>query len=130
MIASDLTKSVKDGLKTAKGQIDSILLRIDDPDQAQNVLIQIKATQGLINKAAIELLDDAYRKALAERVVQAVDQCPGDCGNEASIEHLLKIFPDIKPEQIPTKLMQIEKVNRELKEFISKNSLDTPLPSQ
>jgi len=130
MIASDLTNMVQHELKTAQGQINYILERINDPEQAHNVLIQLKSVQGLINKATIELLDDAYRKALAERISQAVDQCPGNCGNEQSIEHLLKIFPDIKPEEIPVKLMQIEKMNRELQIFISKNNLNPSLSSE
>ena len=126
MIAHDQTESVKFNLKTAKGQIESILKRINEPEQAQNVLFQIKAVQGLVNRAAIELLDDAYRKALAERVAEAADKCPGDCGQEESIAHLLKIFPEIKPEQIPIKLMEIEKMNKQLQKFLEKNNLDTP----
>jgi len=127
MIASDLTKSSKDNLKTAKGLIGYIIDNLDNVEKVSAVLLQLKALQGLVNKITIELLDDAYRKALAEKLSQAADQCPGDCGNEGSIEHLLKIFPEIKPEEIPVKLMQIEKMNRELQKYIYENNLDTPL---
>lgn len=127
MISSDLTKDVENSLKTAKGQLDSILSRLKDPKEAQNVLIQMKAVQGLINKAVVELLDDAYRKALAERISLAADQCPGNCGNQENFEKLIKMFPEIKPEDIPVQLMKVEKMNTELKRFISENNLDTPL---
>lgn len=82
MIPSDLTQSIKVSLKTATGQLGYILSKIDDEDQVENILLQLKAVQSTLTKTTYELLDDTYRKALAERISSAYQNCPGNCGNE------------------------------------------------
>ena len=86
MIPHDLTQSIKVSLKTATGQLGYILSKIDDVDQVENILLQLKAVQSMLTKTTYELLDDTYRKALAERISSAYQSCPGDCGNEETIE--------------------------------------------
>lgn len=126
MIPHDLTQSIKVSLKTATGQLGYILSKIDDVDQVENILLQLKAVQSMLAKTAYELLDDAYRKA-AERISSAYQSCPGDCGNEETIEKLRKLFPELKLEEVPKKLREARMVEEELKKFLSER-LDTPSP--
>lgn len=128
MIPHDLTHSIKVSLKTAKGQLDYILDNIDNDDQAENMLLQLKAVQSTLSKATYELLDDAYRKALAEKISAAYQNCPGNCGNEATIERLRRLFPEFKLEEVPEKLREARQVEEELKKFLSEKHLDTPSP--
>lgn len=81
----------------------------------------------MLAKTTYELLDDAYRKALAERISSAYQSCPGDCGNEETIEKLRKLFPELKLEEVPKKLREARMVEEELKKFLSER-LDTPSP--
>ncbi|MBB6325399.1 DNA-binding FrmR family transcriptional regulator [Algoriphagus iocasae] len=127
MISSDLTQSIKVSLKTATGQLGYILSKIDDEDQVENILLQLKAVQSTLTKTTYELLDDTYRKALAERISLAYQNCPGNCGNEETIEKLRTLFPELKLEEVPEKLREARTVEEELKKFLSER-LDTPSP--
>uniref|UniRef100_UPI00404812E2 metal-sensing transcriptional repressor n=1 Tax=Roseivirga sp. TaxID=1964215 RepID=UPI00404812E2 len=127
MIPNDLTQSIKVSLKTATGQLGYILSKIDDVDQVENILLQLKAVQSMLTKTTYELLDDTYRKALAERISSAYQSCPGDCGNEETIEKLRTLFPELKLEEVPEKLREARMVEEELKKFLSER-LDTPSP--
>lgn len=127
MIPSDLTQSIKVSLKTATGQLGYILSKIDDEDQVENILLQLKAVQSMLTKTTYELLDDTYRKALAEKISSAYQSCPGNCGNEETIEKLRILFPEFKLEEVPEKLREAQTVEDNLKKFLSKH-LDTPSP--
>ncbi len=127
MIPHDLTQSIKVSLKTATGQLGYILSKIDDVDQVENILLQLKAVQSMLTKTTYELLDDTYRKALAERISSAYQSCPGDCGNEETIEKLRTLFPELRLEEVPEKLREARMVEEELKKFLSER-LDTPSP--
>lgn len=128
MISSDLTRDIKISIKTVIGQLKYILGKVDDEGQNENVLLQLKAVQATLGKTTFELLDDTYRKALAEKISTAYQTCPGNCGNEEIIERLRKLFPDFVLEEVPGKLKEAQKVEARLKKYL-KNNLDTPLPN-
>lgn len=128
MISSDLTRNVKVSLKTAIGQLNYVLKKVDDEQQTENVLLQLKAVQATLSKTSFELLDDTYRKALAEKISSAYQNCPGNCGNEEIIERLRKLFPDFALEEVPEKLKEAQEIEKRLGEFLTKNNLDTPHP--
>jgi len=127
MISSDLTRNIKVSVKTAIGQLNYILKQVDNEKQAENVLLQFKAVQAILTKTTFGLLDDTYRKALAEKISSAYQNCPGNCGNEKNIERLRKLFPDFDLEDVPEKLKEAEQVEKSLQKYLSKN-LDTPHP--
>jgi len=127
MISSDLTRNIKVSIKTAIGQLNYILKKVDDEQQTENVLLQLKAVQATLSKTTFELLDDTYRKALAEKISSAYQNCPGNCGNEEIIERLRKLFPDFALEEVPEKLKDAQEVEERLKKYLQKN-LDTPHP--
>ncbi len=126
MIPRDLTEGIKVSLKTATGQLGYILNKLDDEDQVENILLQLKAVQSTLTKTTFELLDDTYRKALAEKISSTYQSCPGNCGNEETIERLRNLFPEYKLEEVPEKLKEARMVEEELKKFLSRKSLDTP----
>lgn len=127
MISSDLTKNTKTAIKTAIGQLNYVLSKVDDEQQTENVLLQLKAVQAILTKTTFELLDDTYRKALAEKISLAYQNCPGNCGNEEIIERLRKLFPDFALEEVPEKLKEAQEIENQLKKYLA-NNLDTPHP--
>lgn len=127
MISSDLTKDIKNYVKTAAGQLNYILKQVDNEQEATNILLQFKAIQALLTKAIFELLDETYRKAMAEKISSAYQNCPGNCGNEETIERLRKLFPNLVLEEVPDKLKEAHEVEVQLKKYLA-NNLDTPHP--
>ena len=67
MISKDLTKDFKDSIRALSGHLKAIEKMVDDdfPDQT---LLQLKAVQAGLQKATHMLLDEVYRKALAEKI--------------------------------------------------------------
>lgn len=126
MISSDLTRNIKTSLKTVEGQLRYILRQIDQEHEAANILLQLKASQALLNKITFELLDETYRKALAENIASAYRNCPGNCGNEEVIEKLRKMFPELLPEEIPQKLLEARQIEQKVRKFLMQQNLDTP----
>lgn len=129
MISSDLTRNIKVSIKTAIGQLNYILKKMDDEQQTENVLLQLRAVQAILNKSTFELLDETYRKAMAEKISSAYQNCPGNCGNEQTIERLRQLFPNFSMDEIPQKLKEAQQVDNKLKKYLSQNNLDTPLPN-
>jgi len=77
MIAKDLTSDIKVSLKTAIGQLDYVVNQFDNLQKAENLLLQLKAVQSTITKTTYRLLDDTYRKALAEKISFSHQNCLG-----------------------------------------------------
>jgi len=130
MISTDLTQNIKVSIKTAAGQLNYILKQIDQAQQAENVLLQLKAVQAMLSKITLELLDETYRKALAEKISFAYQNCTGNCGNEVVIEQLRKLFPEIGLESVPGKLKEAEAIEKQLQKILSEKNLETPHPGK
>lgn len=126
MIEQDQIRGIKTSLKTLMGQLNYVLKNLSDEQQCENNLLQLKAAQSTLNKIIFELLDDAYRKAMAEKLSAAHQLCPGNCGNELEIERLLRLFPHISLEEIPEKLKEAYHIEEELMKFLLEKNLTPP----
>jgi len=65
------------------------------------------------------LLDDVYRKAMAEKISYAYQNCTGSCGQEELIERLRVMFPDVPLEDVPQQLSQAQEVEQHLRKILS-----------
>ncbi|MBL4752709.1 MAG: metal-sensitive transcriptional regulator [Flavobacteriales bacterium] len=119
MLPADLSADVKTRLKSIKGQIEGIIKMLEEDKDPEKILVQFKAADKGLQKAHYLLLDEAYRKALARTIVNAVDACPGNCGNEDKIEYIRKQFPDLQLDEITQKLKDISEIEERLKQFNS-----------
>jgi DNA-binding FrmR family transcriptional regulator len=119
-LPSDLVLDIKTRLKTLSGQINGIVKMLDDGKDPEQINIQFKSIDKGIQKAHFLLLDEAYRKALAIGIVNAVDSCPGDCGNENKIAYLKKEFPNITLDDLTEKLKEIQTIENRLKTYKQK----------
>lgn len=128
MIAPDLTKDVKTSLKTIIGQLNYVLKQVDNEQQAENLLLQLNAAQSTLKKAMYILLNDTYRKVLAQKISSAHQHCPGNCGQEENIEKLRQLFPELKLEEITEKLAEAGVLEKKMLNFLSEKNLDTPPP--
>lgn len=128
MIPSDLIGDFKATVKTAIGQLEYVNKAIGNTTNPEEVLLQLKAADALVSKATIMLLDDVYRKALAEKISFAHQNCPGNCGSEDQIERLRQMFPQISLVQLPEKLIEAEELVKKIKLIISEKAWNTPYP--
>ena len=119
-LPADLVSDIKTRLKTLSGQINGIVKMLDDGRDPEEINIQFKSIDKGVQKAHYLLLDEVYRKALAIGIVNAVESCPGNCGNEAKIEYLKKTFPNLHLSELTTKLKEIQTIENRLKVFNEK----------
>ena len=114
MIPKDLTKDIKTRLQSIKGQVDGLIKMLDEGKDPAKILLQFKAAQKGLDKVHYLLLDEAYRKALAIKISETVEACPGNCGNEDRIEFIRQQFPHLELDSLTQKMKEIA----ELKERI------------
>ena len=126
MISTDLLQEFKPTLAIAIGQIQAVLDSVKESSDPEKQLLQLKAAQALLSKGTLMLLDDVYRKAIAEKISYAYQHCTGNCGEEALIERLRLLFPHIALEDVPQHLQQAQQVEQHLKEILMAKYLDTP----
>ena len=74
-----------------------------------------------MKKAHHLLLDEVYRKTLAIQLVQALNSCPGDCGNEEKIETLRQKFPELDLEELSDKMNEVQDLNNWLQDYLKAN---------
>jgi DNA-binding FrmR family transcriptional regulator len=118
MLSRDLTRNLKNRLKSISGQIEGIVKMLDEDRSPKDILLQFRAVKSGIHKAEQLLLDEVFRKTLAIQIVETLDACPGDCGNEERFENLRRQFPDLKLEELAEKMEEMNSLNQWLREYL------------
>ncbi|EAR16205.1 MULTISPECIES: metal-sensitive transcriptional regulator [Robiginitalea] len=116
MIPRDLSKDIKTRLQSINGQLSGLMKMLDEDTDPEKILIQFKAAQKGLDKAHFLLLDETYRKALAIKISETLEACPGDCGNEDRIEFIRKQFPDLELESLTDKMKEIAALKSKLED--------------
>lgn len=107
MLHKDLTRDVKSRLNTIKGQVEGIVKMLDEDKDPEQILNQFKAVSKALETAESLLLDDTFRKSLAAKISEAVQACPGNCGQEQTIESLRRQFPTLTEYELAEKMKEI-----------------------
>lgn len=121
-LPKDLTKDITTRLKSIEGQVSGLRGMLENDVDPEKVLIQFKAVQKALDKSHYLLLDEVYRKTLAINIVETMDACPGNCGDEDRVEFIRKNFPDIKTDDLSRKMKEITA----LRERIEAHTNETP----
>lgn len=116
-LPKDLTQDIKIRLQTIKGQLEGLVKMMDEDQDPEKILMQFKAAQTALDKAHYLLLDEVYRKALAIAIVETVNACPGNCGNEDRIEYIRKQFPELHLNDLTNKMKEITDLKERLEKF-------------
>lgn len=106
-LPKDLTKDIITRLKSIEGQVGGLRGMLEIDSDPEKVLIQYKAVQKALDKSHYLLLEEVYRKTLALTIVETIDACPGNCGNEERIEFIRKQFPDLEIGDLSQKMKEI-----------------------
>lgn len=121
MIPQNLSKDLCDRLSTISGHINGINNMLVEGADPVMIFVQLKASENSLQKAMYLMLDEVFRKALAQKLVASKEKCPGNCGNENNIDQLLAQFPEIQLEEVPHKLKEIEVIEGQLNKFLENN---------
>ncbi len=122
MIHRDITEDVVARIATIRGQLEGIIKMINTDSDPDKILIQFEAaTQGL-QKARHLLIDDVFRKNLALKLVNTIDACPGGgvCPYAEKIEYLRNNFPTLRLEELPSKIKEINDIDKQMAEYHEK----------
>lgn len=114
MIPRDLSKDIKTRLQSINGQLSGLIKMLDEDTDPEKILIQFKAAQKGLDKAHFLLLDEVYRKALAIKISETIEACPGDCGNEDRIELIRKRFPDLELDTLTSQMKEIDILRKKI----------------
>ncbi|TVZ26900.1 copper chaperone CopZ [Gillisia sp. Hel_I_86] len=118
MLPKDLTKDLKDRLNSLKGQVEGVIKMLDESNDPAQILNQFKAVNKGFDKAQYLLLDEVFRKTLAIKIAEALESCPGNCGQEEKIAVIRKQFPDLNLYELTDKMKEIETIY----EFLQTNT--------
>lgn len=121
MLPKDLTVDIKTRLTTIRGQVDGLVKMLDNEADPEKIVTQFKAVDSALDTAYNLLLDEVCRKALAMKIVEVVDACPGDCGNEEDIDFIKTQFPKFKLDEIIKRIKEITKIGERVEEHKKKN---------
>lgn len=110
MLPKDLTKDLKNRLKSIKGQVEGIIGMLDNSDNPTQILNQFKAVNKGFEKTQHILLDEVFRKTLAIKIAEALETCPGNCGQEEKIATIRTQFPDLNLYELTDKMKEIETI--------------------
>ncbi len=110
MFPEDLRYSVQKRLRSLKGQVQGIEGMLEEDRDPERILEQFRAAREGLANAEKELLDELYRKALAQKIVEANEACPGDCGNEEVIRSLRERFPKMSEAELLESLKGVEDI--------------------
>lgn len=121
MLEKDLTRDIKSRLNTIRGQLEGIVKMLDEDRDPELILNQFRAAGKALETTHELLLDETYRKSLAAKISEALEACPGNCGQEDIIEILRTQFPTIQAEELTKKMKeiqsayeQVQRTNREV----------------
>ena len=121
-LPKDLTRDIKARLKSISGHLDGIVKMLDEDKSPKDILLQFRAVDGSLKKAHHLLLDEVFRKTLAIQLVQALNSCPGNCGNEEKFETLRQKFPDLDLKDLSDKMNEVQDLNNWLQEYLKNDN--------
>ncbi len=110
MLPKDLTKDLKDRLNSIKGQVEGVIKMLDESNDPAQILNQFKAVNKGFEKAQHLLLDEVFRKTLAMKISEALEACPGNCGQEEKIAIIRNQFPDLGLFELTDKMKEMKAI--------------------
>ncbi|MGI8894033.1 MAG: metal-sensing transcriptional repressor [Bacteroidia bacterium] len=116
----DLIREIKTRLHSISGQLNGINKMLEEDRDPEEVLIQFKAAKSSLASAETIMLEEAFRMSLAANIAEALDACPGNCGQEEHLALLRKNFPNLKDDELAGKMKEIDDIYKQIKKYKGK----------
>lgn len=110
MLSNEEKKVLRRQLNSIQGQITSIDKMIEQNRNAEDIYVQFKAIEGIVDKAIYGILDDLFRKNFAEALVKGLEACPGDCPDCDRLEILKKQFSTMDLKEVFKQLTRLNQI--------------------
>lgn len=114
MLPKESTEDVIRRLRYIKGQLGGIEKMLDEGKEPDQIINQFKAAEEALHKAHFLLLDEVFRKGLALQLSEAIQACPGNCGEAAKIAFLKEKFPHLALSEITGKIKEVEGIHERM----------------
>ncbi|GAA4464969.1 hypothetical protein GCM10023189_44960 [Nibrella saemangeumensis] len=114
------TRDLKKRLHYIKGQIEGIERMLDEQRDPNEIFVQFKAVEGALQKAIYVVLDETLRKDLAQKIVNVVNACPGNCGDADKIEFIRQEFPKLGLKEVSQVIAQLQTIDENLNKLKDK----------
>ena len=75
MLSEEDKRQIRRQINSMLGQLRAIQNMLEDNREARDIYVQFKAVEGLLNRAIYTVLDELFRKKLAETIVKVLDNC-------------------------------------------------------
>lgn len=100
----ELTKRIK----YVTGQLAAISKMIEAGKDSSEILVQLRSVESAIHKSIVQTFEDEHRRELAERIVEELENCPGQCAYCELVETLKRDFPKLTLTQVINGLHRIK----------------------
>ena len=117
MIAEDLTTVITSRLKTIKEQIEEVMKLVNNNHDAEEIIQHFKAIDKTYQNTYSLILDTAYRKALAIKIVDTLQVCPRDCDEINVIMRMHQEFPTLEFHELSGRLREISEIQQRVTEY-------------
>ena len=114
MLSGEDKRKIKHQTKAMSGQLTAIQKMLDEDRDGQDIYLQFKALEGLLNKALYTLLDELFRKQLASTMVKVMDDCYSeDCPHCNNLESVRAEFSRMEIGDVIKNLGKLDNCFRE-----------------
>ena len=102
-------KELNKRIKYVIGHLSAIEKMFFNDTATTEIYTQLRAVESAFSKSVLDTFEKEHRLELAERVVEALEDCPGTCEYCELVDTLKRDFPKLTLTQVLDGLHQIKK---------------------
>ncbi len=102
-------KELNKRIKYVIGHLSAIEKMIEDGRDSSEIHAQLRAVESAFSKSVLDTFEKEHRLELAERVVEALESCPGKCEYCDLVDTLKRDFPKLTLTQVLNGLHQVKR---------------------
>jgi DNA-binding FrmR family transcriptional regulator len=114
VLEPQLHKNLSKRLHYIGGQLNSIDKMLAENRPLPDMLVQLFAVEGGLQKFIYQHFDEAFRKELALRINTLLENQKLNAQHITRLEEIKKQFPNIKLRQLPKIIFEIEQIEKNL----------------
>lgn len=102
-------KELNKRIKYVIGHLSAIEKMIEEGRDSSEIYAQLRAVESAFSKSVLDTFEKEHRLELAERVVEALENCPGTCEYCDLVDTLKRDFPKLTLTQVLNGLHQVKR---------------------
>ncbi|MEQ9288233.1 MAG: metal-sensing transcriptional repressor [Cyclobacteriaceae bacterium] len=118
-------RSVAHRLKSLNGQLKALITALETGEAPESVHHQFISCEKALKASKNELYEEVYRRILAAKISELKSKCPGDCGQQNTIDAFLTGFPNLSNESLLEKIKETDLLDDEVSKYLKKTEPET-----